>query len=70
MSEKLISELTVRLSETLKHDLNDEAALHDRTLSETIRMILEQHLYGAKVRTDAACGRAGSCPTLRGPSGD
>ena len=64
--EKRISEITVRLSETLKHDLQDEAALHDRTLSETIRIILEVYLYGSKHRTEEACGRHDPRQTMRG----
>ena len=64
--EKRISEITVRLSETLKHDLQDDAALHDRTLSETIRIILDLYLYGSKHRTDEACGRHDPRQTLRG----
>lgn len=64
MTEKRISEVTVRMSETLKHDLMDEAAAHDRTLSEVIRIILEGYLYGQKIRTDEACGRSNPRPAL------
>lgn len=66
MNEKRISEITVRLSETLKHDLQDVAAAHDRTLSDTIRIALEFYLYGMKHRTDEACGRDELGKTLRG----
>lgn len=66
MSEKRISEITVRLSETLKHDLQDVAAVTDRTLSETIRIALEVYLYGMKHRTDEACGRHDLRQTMRG----
>ena len=66
MAEKRISEVTVRMSETLKHDLNDEAAAHDRTLSEMIRIVLELYLYGAKHRTDGACGHGESRGASRG----
>jgi predicted transcriptional regulator len=69
MNEKRISEITVRLSETLKRDLQDVAAAQDRTLSDTIRIALEVYLYGMKHRTDEACGRDESGQTLRGKAG-
>jgi len=65
-TEKRISEITVRISETLKHDLFDEAAAHDRSLSEMIRIALELYLYGHKNRTDDACGRSASREQVRG----
>jgi predicted transcriptional regulator len=66
MAEKCISEVTVRLTDTLKRDLQDMAAHEDRTLSETIRIILETHLYGLKARHDALCGTATTGQTRRG----
>ena len=63
---KKIVEVTVRVPESLKRDLQDEAAHQDRTLSDTIRIALSQDLYGVKTRPDHACGHAESCPTLRG----
>ena len=69
MNEKRICEITVRLSETLKQDLQDVAAAHDRTLSDTIRIALEVYLYGMKHRTDEACRRDESSLTLRGHAG-
>ena len=69
MSEKRICEITVRLSETLKQDLQDVAAAHDRTLSDTIRIALEVYLYGMKHRTDEACRRDELSRTLRWHAG-
>ncbi len=66
MDEKKISEVTVRLSDTIKRDAQDVAAFEDRTLSEVIRRALELYLYGHKMRFDAACGKADSCPAKRG----
>lgn len=66
VQEKRIAEVTVRLSESLKHDLQDIAAHDDRTLSETIRILLETQLYGLKSRHDALCGPSDSRPTSRG----
>jgi len=58
MAEKCISEVTVRLSDTLKRDLQDVAMHHDRSLSDLIRIVLETYLYGAKHRADESCSRA------------
>lgn len=66
MDEKKISEMTIRLSDSLKRDLQDVAALEDRTLSVVIRQILELYLYGYKHRADLACGKEDSCQTRRG----
>ncbi len=55
MAEKCIAEVTVRLSDTLKRDLQDLAMLEDRKLSDMIRVILESALYGLKHRRDEAC---------------
>ena len=66
MDEKKISEVTVRLSDTLKRDMQDLAAHEDRTLSDTIRIALEMYLYGAKHRVDALCSHGQSSQTMRG----
>ena len=66
MVEKKISEITLRLEEGMKHDLQDMAAHEDRTLSEVIRIILECHLYGFKARADAMCSPAKERQTMRG----
>jgi predicted transcriptional regulator len=66
MSEKCIAEVTVRLSDTLKHDLQDLAMLEDRKLSDMIRVLLEDSLYGRKHRRDEACGIADLRQTTRG----
>ena len=66
MVEKKISEITLRLEETLKRDLQDMAAHEDRSLSDVIRIILETYLYGAKARTDFLCARGEPRETLRG----
>ena len=63
---KKIVEVTVRVPESLKRDLQDEAAHQDRTLSDTIRIALSQYLYGVKPRPDHACGHADSCHAMRG----
>ena len=60
MSEKCIAEVTVRLSDTLKRDLQD------RKLSDMIRVLLESSLYGLKHRRDEACAIAPSCQATRG----
>ena len=66
MSEKALAEVTVRMSETLKRDLQDLAAMEDRKLSDTIRMILELYLYGSKHRRDQACSQHEAGGTSRG----
>ena len=66
MDEKKISEVTVRLSDTIRRDAQDVAAFEDRTLSEVIRRALELYLYGHKMRADTACGKADSCAAKRG----
>ena len=57
MSEKCISEITLRLPESLKRDLQDIAAHEDRTVSDVIRTLLEDRIYGLKARHDALCAR-------------
>lgn len=66
MHEKALAEVTVRMTDTLKRDLQDLAAMEDRKLSDTIRTILELHLYGSKHRREQACGHAELCETKRG----
>jgi hypothetical protein len=66
MSEKKISEVTVRLEEGMKRDLQDLAAHDDRTLSDTIRILLETALYGLKTRHDNLCGQQEAGQTKRG----
>ena len=66
MDEKKISEVTVRLSDTIKRDLQDVAMHEDRTLSDVIRGVLELYLYGNKHRLDTACGKDEPCTTRRG----
>ena len=61
---KKISEVTVRLSEELKHDAQDVASFEDRTLSEIIRIALELYCYGHKHRAEQACGQQQPRPTL------
>jgi predicted transcriptional regulator len=66
MTDKKISEITVRLSEELKIDAMEVASFEDRTLSEIIRIALQTYLYGHKHRVDEACGHAEPCTTSRG----
>ena len=66
MAEKCIAEVTVRISDTLKRDLQDQAMHEDRTLSDMIRVLLEIGLYGLKHRRDEACSQAASCGAKRG----
>jgi hypothetical protein len=66
MAEKCIAEITVRLSDTLKRDLQDLAMEKDRKLSDMIRILLEVSLYGLKHRRDEACGLIDSCGASRG----
>ncbi len=66
MAEKCIAEVTVRLSDTLKRDLQDLAMLEDRKLSDMIRVLLETSLYGLKHRRDDACAIPESCRAMRG----
>ena len=65
MSEKKISEMTIRVSEELKNAMNDVAAFEDRRASEVWRIAAELYLYGHHHRFLVACGKADSCPTLR-----
>ena len=64
--DKKIVEVTVRMPEYLKRDMQDLAARDDRSLSEAIRIALSNHLYGLKNRHDGACCAGVSCPTARG----
>ena len=66
MSEKCISEITLRLTESLKRDLQDIAAHEDRTVSDVIRTLLEDRLYGLKAKHDALCARDIPSETKRG----
>lgn len=66
MAEKCIAEITLRLSDTLKRDLQDLAMHEDRSLSDMIRALLEVSIYGLKHRADASCARADSRQTMRG----
>lgn len=66
MTEKCIAEITVRLSDTLKRDLQDLAMHDDRSLSDMIRILLEQSVYGLKTRLDHACAQSESCGASRG----
>ncbi len=52
MADKRIAELTVRISDDLKRELQDQAAFEDRTLSDMIRIVLETHVYGFKARRE------------------
>lgn len=64
MADKKIVEVTVRMSETLKCDLQDVAMHNDRKLSDVIRIALETYLYGFKHRTDEHCMHAKVCGAL------
>jgi predicted transcriptional regulator len=66
MPEKCIAEITLRLSDTLKRDLQDLAMHEDRSLSDMIRVLLESSLYGLKHRRDEACAHSDSCLAKRG----
>ena len=44
--DKCLESIRLNLPEKLKNDLQDLAAQEDRALSETIRLILEDRLYG------------------------
>ena len=55
MIDKCIAEVTVRLTDTLKRDLQDLAMLDDRSLSDMIRTLLETSVYGLKHKRDDAC---------------
>lgn len=46
--DKKIVEVTVRMPEYLKRDMQDLADQQDRTLSESIRVALCQYLYGTE----------------------
>ena len=50
--EKRIFEITVRVPEGLKRELQDQAAFEDRTLTDIIRGILELHVYGFKAKRE------------------
>ena len=65
MAEKCIAEVTVRLADTLKRDLQDLAMHDDRSLSDMIRVLLEQSVYGLKHRRDEACALSDSCGARR-----
>lgn len=46
--EKCLAEIKLHLPEGIKRDLQDLAAQEDRKLSELIRVVLEDFLYGAQ----------------------
>jgi predicted transcriptional regulator len=62
--EKKIVEVTVRMSDTLKCDLQDIAMHNDRKLSDVIRIALELYLYGTKHRADEQCMHAKVCKAM------
>lgn len=64
--EKRISELTIRVPEPLKRELQDQAAFEDRTLSDMIRVVLEIHVYGFKARREQLQGIAAARSDTRG----
>ena len=64
MPEKRIDEITVRVSDTLKRDLQDVAMHNDRKLSDVIRIALEIYLYGYKHRTDESCMHSKVCGAM------
>lgn len=64
--DKKIVEVTVRMPEYLKRDMQDLADHDDRTLSEAIRIALSTHLYGLKNRHEVPVCAGSSCPTSRG----
>lgn len=66
--DKKIVEVTVRMPEYLKRDMQDLADRDDRTLSEAIRIALFNHLYGLKNRHEVPACAGLSCPTVRGES--
>lgn len=66
MHEKRIAEVTVRMSETLKHDLQDRAMNEDRTVSEVMRVIIEDFLYGVNRRLRDEAAQEPASQTLRG----
>jgi predicted transcriptional regulator len=66
MAEKCIAEVTVRLSDTLKRDLQDQAMHEDRSLSDMIRVLLETSIYGLKHKREEACSQVSTCSTTRG----
>lgn len=66
MAEKCIAEVTLRLSDTMKRDLQDLAMHDDRSLSDMIRILLEDSLYGLKHRRDEQCALSDSCGARRG----
>jgi predicted transcriptional regulator len=66
MAEKCIAEITVRMTDSLKRDLQDLAMHEDRSLSDMIRVLLEQSVYGMKHRRDEACSLSDSCGARRG----
>ena len=46
--EKCLEEAHIHMGETLKRDLQDLAMLKNRAFGESIRVVLEEHVYGAK----------------------
>lgn len=48
MTDKCLAEIKLHLPDALKQHLQDLAAAEDRKLSELVRVILEDHLYGAQ----------------------
>lgn len=66
MGEKKVSEMTIRLSDTLKRDAQDVAMYEDRKLSDIVRIALEVYIYGHKHRVDVACSKGNSGGTTRG----
>ena len=48
--QKCLESIKLHLPETLKRDLQDLAMQEDRPVSEYIRVVLAQHVYGAKTK--------------------
>ena len=63
---KKIVEVTVRMPESLKRDMQDLADIEDRTLSDVIRITLSNTLYGLKHRHEVSAAYGESSPAMRG----
>jgi hypothetical protein len=64
MSEKKITDVTIRVSEELKNAMNDVAQFEDRKASDVWRQAAELYLFGHHHRYVRACHQE-PCTALR-----
>jgi hypothetical protein len=55
MTPKCLAEIKLHVPDALKRDVQDLAMAEDRKVSEYIRVVLEDHVYGKRRRPLECC---------------